>query len=295
MFHSSIGRFRSENFDAPTVSSDVGCAGPCPGPPDVGSPGGARAALYGSRRGGGILGAMMGLRFSLNRLRMVPCVVALCAAAIVGAPSTCLAQEDSGPWTWYAGGGATWSDGSSSRGFNVHGGAAWTRRDESKEHEAYLTTRPPRPWRLYLAADFLFNQAALSRNAVNQVISSNPQTPTLLSATSGREKTFSATLGPTLRRKISGGLSFYALAGFGWLKRTVELTGPSSEGATIQPPSTVLSGLSGNSAAFDFGIGLSYGQIKGLAGLKIFVEQRRLQGFGVNTSTMWPISAGIRW
>jgi hypothetical protein len=160
------------------------------------------------------------------------CVLGVCLVAVLGLPRECNAQ-DFHPFTAAIGGGASWRDGSDLRGFNVDGdvGVALTPRPE--RYDEYGNALRSRPWRLYITANFIFIQSSLSKSAVEQAIALNPQNPSLLSAVTGRSKGYNATLGPSLRYRVHGGFSVYALAGFGWLDRTVDFIGVPTQGTAL--------------------------------------------------------------
>jgi hypothetical protein len=251
---------------------------------------------------GGILHRKGLLTSSSGRQRIFDIFVVLCAAAIVVAPSKCLAQDlpDFHPYTADIGGGITpvfGSDGNSLQtGYNlrVGGGFAVTPRPVEKYEQGYLL--PTRRLSVYIAADFMFNQSDTTSSTVALAIISNPQIPALLSATSGKAKFYSTTLGPTFRYQLNRHANVYALAGFGWLRRTIEFNGVSGQGTLLLPSSPAVSASGGNSGAFDAGGGINIGPFKQLGGLMFYAEARVLRGLAINNgTTLAPLSFGIRW
>jgi opacity protein-like surface antigen len=145
----------------------------------------------------------------------------------------------------------------------------------------------------YINGNFQYDQSKIKSSAVTQAVNANPQNPAILSAITGQGKFYTATLDPTLRFAPNDRLGIYGLAGFGLLRRTIDLTGPATEGNLIQPVTESVFGSAGNSGVLAVGGGVDYRVWKEM---KIYVEGRALHGFGVNSgTTLWPISAGVRW
>ena len=158
--------------------------------------------------------------------------------------------------TWDIGGGGTHVSDSigNNWAYNLRAGAGvgvWRHEPEERQG-GYLV--PASPWAIYVTADFVFSQAGISSQQVQQAIGTNPQIPSLLTATSGKAKYYSTTAGPTFRRRVGSVTDLYATAGFGWLRRTVDFSGAATEGSLLQPSSQGVAGISGNSGAFDAGV-----------------------------------------
>jgi hypothetical protein len=223
------------------------------------------------------------------RPAMAQCTPAAHNAATLPRPHFITADIGGGPWT-----GA--EDIGVDSGFNVKAGGGIL----VSSREAQFTTTGvrcrDRHWSLYLGINFLFTQSGLAEGTANQVATSNPQNPTLLSATSGRGRYYALTMEPTFRYRLTRIVTVYALGGFGLLKRTLDFTGMPPQGTIVQGPSAVAASFSGASGVFDAGGGISFGPVNRTAGVSYYIELRRLQGLGVNGgTTLWPAAAGIRW
>jgi hypothetical protein len=225
-------------------------------------------------------------------------VAALSVATALGMPSVASAQDspDAHPFTVSIAGGGSLVSGNYAQGLNnrysLEAGAGIPLVRQQEIIGRY--------WSLYLTADFMFNQSGISGQAVSNTQTLNPQNPTLLSATSGREQFFSTALGPTLRfpQLHSSGnwpVGLYAFGGYGVLRRTVDLTGVPIEGAVLQPSNPVVASISTTSGAFDAGIGTNVGRVGAVGGLMFFVELRAVHGLGVNSGTTVAPAVGVRW
>jgi hypothetical protein len=147
-----------------------------------------------------------------------------------------------------------------------------------------------------LKGNFNFDQSDIKSSALQQAILLNPQNTSLLSATSGKAKFYFTTLDPTVRIAMAGHFSAYFLGGFGWLRRTIEFTGVSSQGGLLQPNGPAVFGPSGNSGVVDAGAGIDRGLKRDGGGFKIYIEARVIHGLANNSgTTLIPLSAGVRW
>jgi hypothetical protein len=148
-------------------------------------------------------------------------------------------------------------------------------------------------WSLFITANFLFNQSAITAFAFEavepQVAMNSPAAPA-----SGKGRFYATTLDPTFRLPRIGRVTAYGLAGFGWFRRELEFNGQ-NPATVLQPNGAVVFGQGGNSGAIDFGGGLNAGLTKG-NGPMVFVEVRYVQGLAINSGTkLIPVSMGIRW
>lgn len=151
---------------------------------------------------------------------------------------------------------------------------------------------PTRHWNAFFKGNFMYGQADLKPTAVQPIISANPQNPSLLAATAGSGKFYCATLGPGAQYS-RGRVSLFGQAGFGWLRRSIDLTGATTEGTVLQPNNPSVFVQSGNSGAFRGSIGVA----AGTKGVRAFVEAGLVQGFAINHGTMLApmLSGGVRW
>jgi hypothetical protein len=127
----------------------------------------------------------------------------------------------------------------------------------------------------------------------------------ILNEPDGNARTYSFTVDPTVRLKLRGGVSVYALAGGGYLRRTVEFTQPVLAqtyvfdpwwgffGSAFVPANQILGSVSSNSGAFDTGAGMNFPLPR--TRFHLFIEARYFHGFTSNTNTaIVPIVFGIR-
>jgi hypothetical protein len=148
-----------------------------------------------------------------------------------------------------------------------------------------------RHWNVFVTGDFLYGQSKF-KGSLQEIVSSNPQMPSLLSANAGTGKFYNLTAGP--RIQYSWRLfSVYGQGEGGWLRRSLDLTGLVTEGTALQPTNPSVFSQSGNSGALRLRGGVSVGA-KGVRG---FVELGFLQGFAINHGTLLApmISGGVRW
>jgi hypothetical protein len=150
--------------------------------------------------------------------------------------------------------------------------------------------------RFFVTADFMFDQLGVKQTALEAAGASNPTNVGVLEATGGRAKYFSTTLDPTYRFPSRGPATVYLFGGFGWMRRSIELTGVSGEGSLLEPNGPVVFGSGGDSGAYDAGAGANFRLGNKTGGLMLYVEARVIHGLAVNkSSTLIPISGGIRW
>lgn len=155
---------------------------------------------------------------------------------------------------------------------------------------------------LGVTGNFLFSSMGLSSAELSR-----------LNQINGSANVIGLTADPTFRFHIGRGLSAYVLAGGGYLRRSVELTHNSTAQAvniggtqvTLDPgfaffgpsqvtgtPIAVRTTESGG--AFDTGAGVNLPLPR--TRLRLFVEGRYMRGFtGTSTTTIVPITLGIRW
>jgi len=227
---------------------------------------------------------------------LLPLVWALCVVSL-----PCHAQDTSGSrkFTVDFGGGwaglfGNYADGLKS-GYNLRGGVGTALYRSEIEYDDKGCPIHGNRWSIYLTATFLFNQSGFQPGVAFETASSNPQNPALLSATNGRTKFFSATLGPTFRYAAKGSVQPYWFGGYGWMRRDAQLTGESVEGPVYQPSNPVVGVTGGNSGAFAAGAGIDIGPYRSVGGMKFFVEVRVLHGLGINSGTTLAPGGGVRW
>jgi hypothetical protein len=223
---------------------------------------------------------------------------ALILAALVF-PCSCRAQypADFHPYTFDASAGWTSIHGADRQSFSAFpifqlgAGVAWNRE---KPREYYPDAIHPdfRHFNVLVTGQVLFGNSDLKGQPAS-LFTTNPQNPTLLSATGGKGKFYAATAGP--RFQYSGRwLSVYAQPSAGWLRRSIDLTGPSTEGGALQPNSPAVFHQAGSSGVVRVTGGLSVSVTKGL---RLFGEIGLLQGLAINHGTMLApiLSGGARW
>lgn len=232
--------------------------------------------------------------------RVTP-ILLLIACEFSATPVPCRAQDASNPLKFTADIGGGWAGvygnyaGGLKNGYNLRGGGGIALYRPGTEYDEKGEPGSGNRWQIYLTAAFLFNQSGFQPNMAAQAAGSNPQYPGLLSATGGRTKFFSATLGPTFRCPTNGPVRPYVFAGYGWMRRDVQLTGESIEGTLYQPSSPVVGAIVGNSGAIAGGAGVDILNIQAVGGMKFFVEVRVLHGLGINSGTTLAPGAGVRW
>lgn len=215
------------------------------------------------------------------------CAAAFCALTFAAHGH---AQDDFHSCTVNAGGGwapVTGAETNSLKsGWNFHAGAGFGGPRPSIGHA----------WSFFLTGNFMFDQLGVSQTALQQARILNPTDIGLLQATSATAKFYSTTLDPTVRFPEKGHLQFYAFAGFGWLRRSLDFSGTSGDGALLQPAAPSVFGTGGNSGAYDAGLGGNFRLRAPMEHFRFYAEVRVLHGLAVNReTTLIPISAGIRW
>lgn len=226
-----------------------------------------------------------------------PWKVLLCIA-VLALPETAPAQssqchfqaDEDQQCTLNAGGGftaVTGADGNSLKsGWNFQAGAGLVMI--GGDRDARVT------W--FVNFNFMFDQLQAKHAALVQAAQDNPTNLGLLQANSATAKYYGVSADVlTLRIRPSETFAFYPFAGFGWLRRSVDFSGPSVQGELLQPLGPTVFGQGGDSGAIDGGIGVSYGP-KWMGPLKFYGEARFIHGLAINKSTtLIPLSAGIRW
>jgi opacity protein-like surface antigen len=146
-----------------------------------------------------------------------------------------------------------------------------------------------------ITGNFMFSGLGITRSALDN-----------LSVPDGSARMYALTADPTVRLPLGRGFTAYALAGGGYLRRTVEFTQPSLAqtfifdpwwgyfGPALVPVDVVLGTSVRNSGAFNVGGGLNMPLPRTAA--KLFLEARYFKGFTSNTNTAAvPITFGVRW
>ncbi|MGD0362488.1 MAG: outer membrane beta-barrel protein [Bryobacteraceae bacterium] len=134
---------------------------------------------------------------------------------------------------------------------------------------------------LFFTANFMYDAA-------------NIRTAALPVNEGGKARYYTTTVDPTYRFVPNGRISPYILGGFGWLRRSVELTGPPSPNPLIYPGNVPLQLADSNSGVFDLGAGLNFRLSK--TGASLYLEGRYVHGLAINGhTTLVPVVLGIRW
>ena len=146
-----------------------------------------------------------------------------------------------------------------------------------------------------VTATFMFSEPGITGRELN-----------ILNEPDGRARVYSVTVDPTFRIPLGGRIGIYALAGGGYLRRTVEFTQPTVAqtfifdpwwgffGPALVPVNQILGSVTSNSGAFDAGAGINI-PLRGTP-IHLFVEARYVHGFTTNTNTsIVPIALGIRY
>jgi hypothetical protein len=211
-------------------------------------------------------------------------VVALCAAAILAVPKAAAQEEpNSRPITIGVGGMVAPSvDSGLKWGWDLMGGGgiAVTRWSHHRD------------WRLYLNGNFLFEHLGVKSQDLSSTASSNSG---LQGAIGAKARFYSLTFDPTLRFGGRHRFSGYVLGGVGWLRRSIDFTGSTSEGVLLQPTAPSILSPGSSSTAVDVGAGTNV-RLGGPESVMWFAEVRYVRGLGINsTSTLVPVSVGVRW
>lgn len=228
--------------------------------------------------------------------RRSACVPALAVAAFLAIPAASHAQTQCGGPDWEkctlnVGGGWSPVVGQDSHNFNT----GWN----FQAGAGLIMTggKPDAAWGWLVNGNFMIDQSAVNQTALQQAKILNPTNVGLLDATSASGKFYDTSLDlATFRFRLSDTVKLHVFGGFGWLHRSIDFKGPSSEGSLLQPGGPTVFGSGSNSGAFDAGAGINYRPKRGTAGLALYAEIRVVHGLTVNSATtLLPISAGIRW
>lgn len=182
--------------------------------------------------------------------------------------------------------------------FSVGGGLTTiTGRDAGKlDHGGNLQAGAGYFFNRYVGVtgNFMFSQLGITGRELN-----------ILNEPDGNARTYTFTVDPTIRVLLRGGVSVYALAGGGFLRRTVEFTQPTLAqtfiydpwwgffGPALIPANQILGSVTSDSGAINTGAGVNF-PLPGTR-LHLFVEARYVHGFTGNTNTsIVPIVFGIR-
>lgn len=141
-----------------------------------------------------------------------------------------------------------------------------------------------------ITGSFIFSELGITRATLNG-----------FNEPDGRAKVYGVTADPTLRLPLRRGISVYALAGAGYVRRTVELTMPIANGTytykgrvVTKTSNMVMERSIGSSGGFDVGGGLNLPSP--WTNVKTFLEVRYYKGFTSNiNTTVVPITFGFRW
>ena len=141
-----------------------------------------------------------------------------------------------------------------------------------------------------ITGNFLFSEGGITRAALDA-----------LNEPDGSAKVYALTADPTVRLPLGRGFVAYALAGGGYLTRTLNFQKPVLIGEgnkhmpfMLMPGYASAGSIHNNSGGFDVGGGLN--MPSPWSSVKLFVEARYLKGFTTNGyTTVIPIAVGIRW
>ena len=156
---------------------------------------------------------------------------------------------------------------------------------------ALWQTKEKRGWSVFLSSHYNYDKFRAMKEALATAKMDNGQ---LDAATSAHGGFTAVTLDPEFRYAVDRRLNFYGSGGFGWFRRTVDFEGV-NPGTLTQPDVGSFGRVASNSGVYDIGGGVNVGR-KRSGGLMIFVEGRVYHGAAINrSSTLVPVSAGIRW
>ena len=231
---------------------------------------------------------------SFRRARPYPFPAApLLLSAILFGPAVCMAQDAPKfhSCTFNLGAGPAWplqtEKDSLDRGWNFNAGLGFALASPQDSQ---------RSWIPFLNANFVFDRLDIGAAALQQAQTLNPTNVALLGATGGNATFYSVTLDPTFRFSMKNRAELYAFGGFGWFRRKLEFTGPTAEGALLQPGNPAVFGSGGDSGAFDVGAGLNVRLPGHARAFMLYVEGRYIHGLAVNhRTTLAPVSLGFRW
>jgi hypothetical protein len=208
----------------------------------------------------------------------------LCAAALPTVPNA-VAQEapNSRPITFGLGGMVA---------PNVDSGLKWGWDLQAGAGIAVTPWSHHRDWRLYLSVNLLFEHLGVKSEALGTTASMNSE---LQEAIGAKARFYSVTFDPTIRfggkRRVSG----YVLGGAGWLRRSIDFTGPATGGILVQPTAPSILSPGSSSMAVDAGAGMNL-RLGGPGSVMWFAELRYVRGLAINrTTTLIPVSIGFRW
>jgi hypothetical protein len=146
-------------------------------------------------------------------------------------------------------------------------------------------------WQWFITSNYLFDRFRANAHSLAEAVTANPQ---LQGATAAHGDFSAVTLDIEPRLEATQRRNFYAVGGFGWLRRGIGFNG-ANPGTLLQSSGPSLDRLSSNSGVFDLGMGLSSGP-RVFHGLMLFGEARVYHGLAINSgSTLVPISFGVRW
>jgi hypothetical protein len=151
---------------------------------------------------------------------------------------------------------------------------------------ALWQTKEPHGWSVFLTTGYNYDKFRATAKALGATNVSG--------ATSAHGGFSAVTLDPEFRYAANRQLNFYGSGGFGWFRRTVDFQG-TDLGTLTQPDVGSFGRVASNSGVYDIGGGVNVGMNRS-GGLMVFVEGRVYHGAAINSSsTLVPVSAGIRW
>jgi hypothetical protein len=140
-----------------------------------------------------------------------------------------------------------------------------------------------------LLGNFMLDEPEVAKQALPATVTVNGAPAAVLG---GDAKFYATTFDPTLKVYARKRFNVYVLAGFGWLRRSIEYTGAAVP-TLAHPGDMKLESISANSGAMNFGAGAN---LRVLWGFRLYAEARYLRGLAVNReSTLIPVAFGIRW
>jgi len=158
----------------------------------------------------------------------------------------------------------------------------------------FAVIRPPEPHHgvaLYITANYMYAKLGATSAALTAAKTADP---TLASATSAHGSFSAVTVDPTVRFPLSRRVGPYASGGFGWFRRDVGFNGVNAA-SLLESSASTLDRVASNSGVFDLGGGINIGLTHN-GGLMVYTEVRVYRGAAINsTTTLLPVSAGLRW
>ena len=147
--------------------------------------------------------------------------------------------------------------------------------------------------RWLLNFNFLYSGHNANPQLAKTAFASNPLYPALLAATNAKADYYAGAIEPTIRFVPGPTFGAYAFAGVGWMRRTIDFTGPGTEGPLQQAGNVQIFSQAADSASCDAGLGVDWAFHRRW---RLFVEARVIQGLAVNgKSRLIPLEFGIRW